>query len=402
MTGALRQQAGISPASEGGELRLTTAFQPIVGLIHQRVVGYETLVRATSLSGRAITPYELFERATLTGGLVSLDTLCQQTHLGAFARLSHGRDWLFLNVRPESVIQPSFPQALIARAAAHGLAPHQIVIELLETPLDQPGQLERSIAEMRACGFVIALDDFGAGHSNLDRVLDLKPDLIKLDRRLLVKATQDRAIRRVLPTMISMLHEIGTLVVAEGIETSTEASISLDSGADFGQGFFFGVPSPNATPLEHVLPRLELMRAETTSEHARRNALREARLQPHRAALRRAAELFLKRDTEADIAACLLALPDAARCYNVSQDGMQYGHVYSRGEHVARFLPLDDESGANWESRAYFREALSVPGEVVATFPYLSISGNYMCVTMAIAVVRDERLYVIGIDVDWD
>ena len=55
MTGALRQQAGISPASEGGELRLTTAFQPIVGLIHQRVVGYETLVRATSLSGRAIS-----------------------------------------------------------------------------------------------------------------------------------------------------------------------------------------------------------------------------------------------------------------------------------------------------------------------------------------------------------
>lgn len=402
MTGALRQQAGISLQGEGEELRLATAFQPIVGLIHQRVVGYEALVRTVSASGRALTPYELFERATLAGELVSLDAQCQQTHLGAFAHLSHGRDWLFLNVRPESVVQPDFAQVLVDRAAAHGLAPEQIVIELLETPLDQPGQLERSIADMRERGFVIALDDFGAGHSNLDRVLDLKPDLIKLDRRLLVKANEDRAIRRVLPTLISMLHEIGTLVIAEGIETSTEASISLDSGADFGQGFFFGMPSPGATPLEQVLPRLERMRSETTAEHARRNAVREARLEPHRAALRRAASLFAAYQGEDAIAACLLAQPDAARSYTVSQDGMQYGQVYSRGEHIARFLPLDDEGGANWESRAYFREALKAPGKVVATFPYLSISGNYMCVTLAIAVMREGQVFVLGIDVDWD
>jgi EAL domain-containing protein (putative c-di-GMP-specific phosphodiesterase class I) len=402
MTGALQQQAGISLAGEGEELRLATAFQPIVGLIHQRVVGYEALVRATSPTGRPVTPCELFDRATLTGELLTLDTLCQRTHLGAFARLSHGSDWLFLNVRPESVVQPSFPEALLERASTHGLEPQQVVIELLETPLDQPGQLERSIAEMRALGFVIALDDFGAGHSNLDRVLDLKPDLIKLDRQLLLKANHDRAIRRVLPTLISLLHEIGTLVVAEGIETSTEASISLDSGADFGQGFFFGLPSPDVTLIEHVLPRLELMRAETTSEHARRNALREARLEPHRTALRRAARMFAEGAHEGAIATCLLALSDAARCYTVSQDGMQYGNVYSRGEHVARFLPLDDESGANWESRPYFRDALRMPGEVVATFPYLSISGNYMCVTLATAVVREGRAFVLGVDVDWD
>jgi EAL domain-containing protein (putative c-di-GMP-specific phosphodiesterase class I) len=402
MTGALRHRAGISLAGESEEFRLGAAFQPIVGLIHQRIVGYEGLVRAVAPNGDAIPPCDLFDRAALTGELVRLDAVCQQIHLGAFAELAHPRDWLFLNVRPESIVEPHFSQTLFDRAAAHGFAPQQIVIELLETPLDQPGLLERSIAALRARGFVIALDDFGAGHSNLDRVLDLKPDLIKLDRRLLLKATQDRAIRRVLPTMISMLHEIGTLVVAEGIETSTEASISLDSGADFGQGFFFGLPAARATRLEYVLPRLDVMRAETSSELARRNALREARLEPHRAALNHAAQMFANGDAEADIAARLLALHDAARCYNVSEDGMQYGLVYSRVKHVARFLPLDDESSANWESRPYFREALRVPGQIVATFPYLSISGNYMCVTMAIAVARDNQLYVLGIDVNWD
>jgi EAL domain-containing protein (putative c-di-GMP-specific phosphodiesterase class I) len=402
MTGALRHRAGFSFGGESEEVRLGTAFQPIVGLIHQRVVGYEALVRAAAPDGAAVSPCELFERAALTDELVRLDAVCQQIHLDAFTQISHGRDWLFLNVRPESIVEPQFSQTLFDRVTAQGFVPQQIVIELLETPLDQPGLLEHSIAGLRARGFVIALDDFGAGHSNLDRVLDLKPDLIKLDRRLLLKATQDRAIRRVLPTMISMLHEIGTLVVAEGIETSTEASISLDSGADFGQGYFFGMPSGGVTRLEHVLPRLDVMRAETTSEHARRNALREARLHPHRGALNQAAQMFSDRGAEADIAACLLTQPDAARCYTVNQDGMQHGLVYSRVRQVARFLPLDDESGANWESRAYFRDALSAPGQVMATFPYLSISGNYMCVTMAIAVVRDDQVYVLGIDVNWD
>ncbi|CAM2143493.1 EAL domain-containing protein [Pararobbsia alpina] len=406
MTGVLRHSAGISLGTHGDEFRLETAFQPIVGLIHQRVVGYEALVRASlAQDGRAVSPYELFQRAAHVGELVRLDTACQKIHIPTFARLSSGRDWLFLNVRPESIVEPDFAQALVGRTGAHNLAPRQIVVELLETPLDRPdlpGQLERAIAELRGFGFVIALDDFGAGHSNLDRVLDLKPDLIKLDRRLIVKATQDRAIRRVLPTMISMLHEIGTLVVAEGIETAVEASIALDAGSDLAQGFFFGMPSPEVTRLERVLPRLEIMRAETTAEHTRRNGLREASLAPHRTALLRAVDLFLQRAPESEIAAVMLDHEAAVRCYNVDQDGMQFGHVYSRGVHVARFLPLDEESGANWESRAYFREAMASPGKIIATFPYLSISGNYMCVTMAIAAERDGRRYVLGIDINWD
>ncbi|HTJ95708.1 MAG TPA: EAL domain-containing protein [Pararobbsia sp.] len=403
MTGVLRQSSGISLGADAEAFRLETAFQPIVGLIHQRVVGYEALVRGSQVSdGRAVSPYELFQRAAHIGELVRLDTACQTIHIPAFASLSSGNDWLFLNVRPESIVEPDFAQILVGRTGAFNLAPRQIVVELLETPLDQPGQLERSIAELRGFGFVIALDDFGAGHSNLDRVLDLKPDLIKLDRRLIVKATQDRAIRRVLPTMISMLHEIGTLVVAEGIETAVEASIALDAGADLAQGFFFGMPAPEAIRLERILPRLDVMRAETTAEHIRRNALREARLAPHRAALERAAELFVRHAPESEIAAVMLDHCAAVRCYNVDQDGMQFGHVYSRGVHVARFLPLDEESGANWESRPYYREAMASPGRIVATFPYLSISGNYMCVTMAIAVERDARRHVLGIDIHWD
>ncbi len=144
------------------------------------------------------------------------------------------------------------------------------------------------------------------------------------------------------------------------------------------------------------------MRAETTAEHARREGMREARLAPHRAALARAADLFERREAESAIATVMLEHPAAARCYNVDEEGVQFGHVYSRGVHVARFLPLDEESGANWESRPYFREAMASPGQIVATFPYLSISGNYMCVTMAVAVERDGRHYVLGIDIDWD
>ena len=406
MTGALRQQAGLMFETQGSEFRLETALQPIVGLIHQRVVGYEALVRGVCTSdGRAISPDELFSRAAAANDLMRLDAACQQVHLASFSQRASNRDWLFLNVRPESVVEPGFPDLLIERAAERSLSTRQIVIELLETPLDsslQSSQLERAIAALRAKGFVIALDDFGAGHSNLDRVLDLKPDLIKLDRRMIVKATLDRAIRRVLPTMISLLHEIGTLVVAEGIETALEASIALDAGTDFGQGYFFGMPAAHITTMDQVLPKLEIMRAESNAERARRERLRDARLGPHQEALRRAAQLFARGEPESEIAAVMLSNPDSLRCFNVDEDGIQFGHVFTRGAHTARFLPLDDENGANWETRPYFREAIAAPGRLVSTFPYLSISGNYMCVTIAITVERDGRQYVLGIDIQWD
>ena len=96
-------------------------------------------------------------------------------------------------------------------------------------------------------GFLVAVDDFGAGHSNLDRLLTLRPDIVKLDRSL-IHAHQPDLRESVMPKLVSLLHEAGMLVVAEGIETEEDLLLAARSGVDFVQGFLFGQPGPGYRP----------------------------------------------------------------------------------------------------------------------------------------------------------
>jgi EAL domain-containing protein (putative c-di-GMP-specific phosphodiesterase class I) len=103
--------------------------------------------------------------------------------------------------------------------------------------------LTEAVAEMRAMGLAIAMDDFGIARSNFDRVAALRPDFVKLDRSILVDAVGDSAARRMLPTVIGILRETGAKVVMEGVEDAAEALLSIESGADFLQGFCLATPS---------------------------------------------------------------------------------------------------------------------------------------------------------------
>ncbi len=106
------------------------------------------------------------------------------------------------------------------------------------------------MARVRQMGFLIALDDFGAGHSNFDRVWSIKPDIVKLDRSLVAGLAQDRSRQRVVAQMVSLLHECGSLVLMEGVETHDEALVALESDVDFVQGYYFGRPQPEVLASE--------------------------------------------------------------------------------------------------------------------------------------------------------
>ena len=111
----------------------------------------------------------------------------------------------------------------------------------------------------RGLGASIAMDGFGLGCSNLDRVARLRPDVVKIDRVLLAKAVGGERFRRMLPGMIELLHESNTKVAIEGIESRSEALFAIESKADFLQGFFFAKPqaglgeAPGARRLDEFL-----------------------------------------------------------------------------------------------------------------------------------------------------
>jgi EAL domain-containing protein (putative c-di-GMP-specific phosphodiesterase class I) len=98
--------------------------------------------------------------------------------------------------------------------------PEHVVIEILESEIKDRAYLKTLIAHFREMGCLIAIDDFGAGHSNFDRIWELEPDIVKIDRQLISSAEKSPKVKRILKGIVALIHEAGSLVVIEGIENA--------------------------------------------------------------------------------------------------------------------------------------------------------------------------------------
>src|SRR5262249_7628787 len=155
---------------------------------------------------------------------------------------THSR--LFLNLDPQVVVEgPRFAGFFSEMLQQHGLPASRVAVELTESPL--PGE-ERLVAAMeiyRELGCLIVVDDFGAGHSNFDRVWRLRPDIVKIDREMTRRLSSNTTARRMLGGIVGVLHEAGAVICVEGIETEDQALCALDAGADLLQGYYFARPA---------------------------------------------------------------------------------------------------------------------------------------------------------------
>lgn len=226
-------------------LTLSTHFQPIFAVKGAACAGYEALMRATDRDGGPVRPDRLFERAFAAGDGVLLDWVCRAMHLRRFATLDPGERTLFINVHPEAAVRDvRCTRELDHLIRFYGLTPQRVCVEIVERHCADDGLLREAVAAYRALGATIAMDDFGIGASNFDRVVALHPEVVKIDRSILAGAVGDAKARRMLPSIVGLLHEAGAAVTIEGIESADEAAIAVDSGADQLQGYHFAVPAP--------------------------------------------------------------------------------------------------------------------------------------------------------------
>ena len=388
-----------------GELTLTSVFQPIFSLSHMRAVGYEGLLRAHDALDRPVSPLDVFGQAARLGEVLQVDRLAQALHLENFKVLGAEREWLFLNVHPGALTDPYHSAALLANLRRLDISPRRIVLEVLEQRAEDIERLADAVRQFRERGFLIALDDFGAGHSNVERIWQLNPDIVKLDRVMLSHAAHRADMAAILPGLVALLHEAGKLVLIEGVETEHEAQMALACNADFVQGFFFGRPNPGVADSVQAAQCI----GELTDRHRIQTEARErqnaARLAPYVRAFERAAERLSAGEALDEVCWNFLALDHAARCFLLDANGRQSGSNVvlraDRAAHETRFLPLADAQGANWLRRPYVRAAIAAPERVHVTRPYLSINDAMPCVTLSVATrIGDETCVLCG-DIDW-
>lgn len=222
-----------------------SVFQPILDLDTGRVVAYEALARGPQ--GPLAGPDALFAAAREGGLLAALDEACRASAFrGAVEQGLLAPLTLFVNVEPEVLDRAPLDDLLAIADAAPGEL--RVVLEITERALAvRPADLLRTVERVRDLGWGVALDDVGADVLSLAFMPLLRPDVVKLDLRLV----QDRPgpqIAEIMNAVNAYAERSGALILAEGIETEKHLLTARALGARLGQGWLFGRPAAGAAP----------------------------------------------------------------------------------------------------------------------------------------------------------
>ena len=233
------------------ENTLELAFQPVIDLRDGRPVGAEALLR-WQVNGEPISTARTVEVAEETGIIMRLSdwvlrAACRQFSAWRAANPA-GADWkLHINISARDLGDERFIERVLDGIEAGGCVPSDICLELTETTmLRHPERAHARLEALRTQGVSIAIDDFGAGYASLGILRDVPADIVKIDRSLVADLTNSERDQAIVGHAIELAHQLGLIVVAEGVETSAQKAILGNLGCDQGQGYVFARPKPVA------------------------------------------------------------------------------------------------------------------------------------------------------------
>lgn len=230
--------------------RLHPVYQPIFEFSRGRrwLSAFECLTRSHSEA----SPAEIFRLARAKGFERDLDRNC----ISACLRDAPREGRISLNVHASTLEDGrDFIEYLARVASTHKVPLSRIIVEVLEhRTLENVERLAATASRLQSLGIAIALDDLGIGGSNFHMLLELRPDIVKIDRFFVSGCDADPRRGAVVKAIASLGRTFGCAVVAEGVETSSELKFVRDHRINVVQGFLLGRPQP-ARVLEEALQR---------------------------------------------------------------------------------------------------------------------------------------------------
>ena len=224
-------------------------YQPIVQLATGRLNKAEALVRWQHPAKGAVSPASFIPAAESSGLIVPLGSWIFETAVDQVQIWRERFDAGFQISINKSPVQFRTPKQaaeavnLLELLAERRLPGQSVIIEITEGLLLDPSpEVQNRLLQFRDAGLGVALDDFGTGYSSLSYLQKFDIDFIKIDRAFVSGLAPGSKNLLLCKAMITMAHELGIQVVAEGIETEEQMQLLRDAGCDFGQGFYWGQP----------------------------------------------------------------------------------------------------------------------------------------------------------------
>jgi len=238
-------------AIESGELVLH--YQPTVDLATGEVVGHEALVRWQHPERGLLLPGSFLPTAVEGGLAVALGANVVRQAASYLARTAHTGRWVSVNVSADQLGDGELAAQVLMAISRHRVGPGRLVVELTEAGLvDGESRVRHELAELRAAGVPVLLDDFGTGIAPLSYLRDLPVDGVKLDMSFTAGIPEDPAAQRVSRALGALARELEMITIAEGVETTEQAQFLRSCGWEYGQGWLFG--AGESEPVEPAGP----------------------------------------------------------------------------------------------------------------------------------------------------
>ncbi len=379
-------------------------FQPILSVANGRIYGYEVLSRFQDPESGEYRSMGAFFHDEERSDAEKL-AVDRQVRASAFRefRRSGIDSRLFVNIHPSWIFdfhdsEDVFPTIRLLEET--GISGENIVIEITEQRFHDSDFefLNRLIDRYRAQGMKIAIDDFS--FPNFDRLIDLKPDFVKVDIQLVRKSAENEDYKRLIRYISTFCQELGIAVIFEGVESVHELENSIEAGGSFMQGFLFSGAQPEFQPVERYAREIEfgLNNVIYRSLHYSQNILKiEQSMNRYLAMVIEREQLFRRSNLDDAINKIVPFLPPQCfRAFVCDAFGKQRSSNFTKSD-GGEFRIYPEHRGKNWGWRPYFFNNLvrmKEWGRGVISHKYVDVETKRQCLTFSFPIGDDLYIFV--------
>ena len=384
------------------EDRVDIFFQPIITIKDKKIFAYEALTRAYDKDETPISPVTLFEQARKENLSFALDNHVREKAVKKFKKIYEENSYslLFLNI--ESLfIDEVRKDNLLEITKKYGVPAQNIVIEIKEDAVRDNNYLESFVSFYKKQGFILAIDDFGTGYSGFDRLSIIRPDIVKVDRSLIYNIHNNYINLQILNAISTMCHNIGALVLAEGVEEKEEITTCMNEHIDIFQGYWFSKPKSRITAdnRNEIIENIEQIGNEFKLKVQRKHKKRKEIIKKIKALLKDKLEnlnLHMKNLND-ELGSLLFSHKGIEAIYLIDHDsGIQKGETYINTPKRSFYLPTRDGHDHSLKDYFYITKE-STKGDYLGE-KYISKASGNSCRTYSLKINIDEKDFIICFD----
>lgn len=382
------------------QLNLFPYFQPIVSVASGKIVGYEALARQRDLLNQVVSAGALLASPDLDAKQrTELDRQVRWQALQKFAELDNST-YLAINISAAWIdnLHQLNASPTLRMLDELNIDRNRIIVEITEAHADL-NKLTQIAKRYRKHGLRVALDDFGSGASQLERVMAIRPDIIKIDMRLYKQAIKGGIVGEVVNLMTRLGKRTGCQIICEGVETDEEFLFGLNCGAQFMQGFLFSPAEAEFKPANLYEQHITSLRNKFLKNTVGKLQSKISHINTIKTLIYRLAEALHGDFNLNELASWNFSQSGVIRFYLCDNQGYQTSPDFNFSEN--KWYTDPRKISFNWSWRPYFFQLLALEStgdcnRIVTSERYRDFNSDLLCKTLSLRL-DNERILLVDI-----